>query len=137
MSRWRSGTAATACATNRKATEPRTPQWSLLCYPCPSKDRRAAGNRRLRENSATLYGYVRTIIARVCIADARSYPSVPRNERRCTFVDILRIVLAIILPPLGVFLQVGLTKHFWINVLLTILGYIPGIVHAVWVIAKY
>jgi uncharacterized membrane protein YqaE (UPF0057 family) len=52
-------------------------------------------------------------------------------------VDILRVVLAIILPPLGVFLQVGLTKHFWINVLLTILGYIPGIVHAVWVIAKY
>jgi uncharacterized membrane protein YqaE (UPF0057 family) len=35
-------------------------------------------------------------------------------------VDILRIVLAIILPPLGVFLQVGLTKHFWINVLLSI-----------------
>jgi uncharacterized membrane protein YqaE (UPF0057 family) len=32
-------------------------------------------------------------------------------------VDILRIVLAIILPPLGVFLQVGLAKHFWINVL--------------------
>ena len=52
-------------------------------------------------------------------------------------MDILRIVLAIILPPLGVFLQVGLTKHFWINVVLTILGYIPGIVHAVWVIVKY
>jgi uncharacterized membrane protein YqaE (UPF0057 family) len=28
-------------------------------------------------------------------------------------------------------------KHFWINVVLTILGYIPGIAHAVWVIAKY
>jgi uncharacterized membrane protein YqaE (UPF0057 family) len=28
-------------------------------------------------------------------------------------------------------------KRFWINVLLTILGYIPSIVHAVWVIAKY
>ena len=52
-------------------------------------------------------------------------------------VDILRIVLAIILPPLGVFLQVGLTKHFWINVLLTILGYVPGLVHAVWVIATF
>ena len=48
-----------------------------------------------------------------------------------------RIVVAILLPPLGVFLQVGLTKHFWINILLTLLGYIPGIVHAVWVIAKY
>jgi uncharacterized membrane protein YqaE (UPF0057 family) len=52
-------------------------------------------------------------------------------------VDILRIVLAIILPPLGVFLQVGPTKHFWINILLTILGYVPGLVHAVWVIATF
>jgi uncharacterized membrane protein YqaE (UPF0057 family) len=28
-------------------------------------------------------------------------------------------------------------KQFWIKILLAILGYIPGIVHAVWVIAKY
>ncbi|CAA9219762.1 MAG: UPF0057 membrane protein YqaE, partial [uncultured Chloroflexia bacterium] len=27
-------------------------------------------------------------------------------------------------------------KEFWIYLLLTILGYVPGIVHAVWVIAK-
>ncbi len=44
--------------------------------------------------------------------------------------DLLRIVIAILLPPLRVFLQVGIGKHFWINVLLTILGYIPGIIHA-------
>ncbi len=31
----------------------------------------------------------------------------------------------------------GMGKQFWINALLTILGYVPGIVHAVWVIAKY
>ena len=52
-------------------------------------------------------------------------------------MDFWRIVVSIILPPLSVFWQVGLTKHFWINVLLTILGYIPGLIHAVWVIAKY
>ena len=52
-------------------------------------------------------------------------------------MDVLRIVAAILLPPLRVFLHVGIGKHFWINVLLTILGYIPGIIHAVWVIAKY
>ena len=52
-------------------------------------------------------------------------------------MDLLRIVFAIILPPLGVFLQVGIGKHFWINILLTILGFIPGIIHAVWVITKY
>lgn len=52
-------------------------------------------------------------------------------------MDLIRILLSILLPPVGVFLQVGLGKHFWINVLLTILGYIPGMVHAVYVIAKY
>ena len=51
-------------------------------------------------------------------------------------MELLKIVAAIILPPLGVFLQVGLGKHFWLNILLTILGFIPGIVHAVWVISK-
>jgi uncharacterized membrane protein YqaE (UPF0057 family) len=52
-------------------------------------------------------------------------------------LDLLRLVIAILLPPLGVFLQVGIGKHFWINILLTLLGYIPGIIHAVWVIVKY
>ncbi|WP_299231139.1 YqaE/Pmp3 family membrane protein [uncultured Halomonas sp.] len=51
-------------------------------------------------------------------------------------MDLIRILLAIFLPPVGVFLQVGLGMHFWINIILTICGYIPGIVHAVWVIAK-
>jgi len=51
-------------------------------------------------------------------------------------MDFLRVVFAVLLPPLGVFLQVGLGKDFWLNLLLTMLGYIPGIIHAVWVIAK-
>ena len=52
-------------------------------------------------------------------------------------MDILRLILAVILPPLGVFLQEGLGGRFWLNVLLTLLGYIPGIIHAVWVILKH
>lgn len=51
-------------------------------------------------------------------------------------MDIIKIIFAIILPPLGVFLEVGLKGAFWLNILLTILGFIPGIIHAVWVIAK-
>ena len=50
--------------------------------------------------------------------------------------DVIRILLAILLPPLGVFLQVGIGIQFWLNILLTILGYIPGIVHAVWIILR-
>ena len=52
-------------------------------------------------------------------------------------MDLLRIIIAILLPPLGVFLQVGIGIQFWINIVLTLLGYIPGIVHAIWVIVKY
>lgn len=49
-------------------------------------------------------------------------------------LDVLRILIAILLPPLGVFLQVGIGLHFWINILLTLLGYIPGIIHAIYII---
>ena len=52
-------------------------------------------------------------------------------------MDLFRIIIAILLPPLGVFLQVGIGVQFWINVVLTLLGYIPGIVHAICVIVKY
>jgi len=51
-------------------------------------------------------------------------------------MDLIRIIIAILLPPLGVFLQVGFGGAFWLNILLTLCGYIPGIVHAVWVIAR-
>jgi uncharacterized membrane protein YqaE (UPF0057 family) len=50
--------------------------------------------------------------------------------------SLVRIIAAIVIPPLGVFLTVGFGSAFWINVLLTFLGYIPGIIHAVWIIAK-
>jgi uncharacterized membrane protein YqaE (UPF0057 family) len=51
-------------------------------------------------------------------------------------LNIVRVILAILLPPVGVLLTVGLGLHFWINILLTIFGYIPGIVHAVWIISS-
>jgi uncharacterized membrane protein YqaE (UPF0057 family) len=52
-------------------------------------------------------------------------------------MDFVRLIIAFFLPPLGVFMQERLGKRFWINVVLTLLGYIPGIIHAVWVILKY
>jgi len=51
-------------------------------------------------------------------------------------MDVLRIILSVIIPPVGVFLQVGLGLQFWLNILLTILGYFPGLIHAVWVILR-
>ena len=51
--------------------------------------------------------------------------------------DIFKVIFAIILPPVGVFMEVGFKGHFWLNILLTILGYIPGIIHALYVIMKH
>ena len=48
-----------------------------------------------------------------------------------------QIIFAIILPPLGVFLERGCTADLFINILLTILGFIPGIIHALYIILKY
>ena len=52
-------------------------------------------------------------------------------------MELLLILVAVLLPPLAVFLPCGICKHFWINVVLTLLGYLPGVVHAVWYIAKH
>lgn len=51
-----------------------------------------------------------------------------------TASDICKIILAVILPPVGVFLERGCGADLLINILLTILGYIPGIIHALYVI---
>lgn len=50
-------------------------------------------------------------------------------------MTVLKIILAIVLPPVAAFLQVGLTMHFWLNIVLTILGGLPGMIHALWLVA--
>ena len=51
---------------------------------------------------------------------------------------ILLIVLAIILPPLAVFLKNGnkINGEFWLNIVLCILGGVPGVLHALYVVLK-
>lgn len=51
-------------------------------------------------------------------------------------MDLLRIVLAIFLPPVAAFLQVGISLHFFINIALTLCGGLPGMVHALWLVVK-
>ncbi|XP_022719089.1 hydrophobic protein RCI2B [Durio zibethinus] len=55
------------------------------------------------------------------------------DDSTATCIDIL---LAIILPPLGVFLKYGCKVEFWICLVLTLLGYLPGIIYAVYAITK-
>lgn len=52
-------------------------------------------------------------------------------------MDLLRIILCVIFPPVGVFLRVGFCGHFLLNVLLTFFGYVPGLIHGIWVFIRY
>ena len=49
---------------------------------------------------------------------------------------ILKIFLLIVFPPAGVFINCGITSQFWINILLTLLGYLPGLIHGIWVLSS-
>lgn len=52
-------------------------------------------------------------------------------------MTLVKLLLAIALPPVGVFLTYGLSTTLIINILLTLLGWVPGSIHAVWAIAKH
>jgi len=48
----------------------------------------------------------------------------------------VRYLFGILVPPVGVLLTYGISSTLIINILLTLLGYVPGIIHAVWAISK-
>jgi len=49
-------------------------------------------------------------------------------------MNIFTIIAGILIPPLGAGLMVGISTHFWINLILTFFGYVPGIVHFLWMV---
>jgi uncharacterized membrane protein YqaE (UPF0057 family) len=50
--------------------------------------------------------------------------------------NILLYILALFIPPLPVFFERGLHADFWINIVLWILGWIPGVIHSWYIISK-
>lgn len=47
---------------------------------------------------------------------------------------LLLIIIAILIPPLAVGLKSGIGGALILNIVLTILFYLPGLLHALWVI---
>jgi len=52
-------------------------------------------------------------------------------------MKFFRLLLGILLPPVGIFVTYGVSTTLLINVLLTLAGWLPGVIHAVWAIAKH
>jgi len=51
-------------------------------------------------------------------------------------MGILQIILCILLPPLAVALAKGIGKDFFINLLLSIILWLPGVIHALYVSSR-
>ncbi len=51
-------------------------------------------------------------------------------------MNLLRIIIALFLPPLAAFLTVGIGLHFWLNLLLCCFFWVPGIIHALWLVLR-
>ena len=49
-------------------------------------------------------------------------------------MSFLSVVASVIIPPVGVFLKRGFGLSFLLNIVLTVLGYVPGLLHALWVV---
>jgi len=46
------------------------------------------------------------------------------------------VVAAVLLPPLGTYLAKGAGRDFWITCGLTVLGFVPGVVFALWSVLR-
>ena len=49
---------------------------------------------------------------------------------------LLMIIAAVFLPPLAVFLKKGAGKDFLINLVLSLFFFLPGVIHALWLVTK-
>jgi len=52
-----------------------------------------------------------------------------------TEMKLLQIIMSLILPPVGVALVKGINRDFVINLLLTIFFFVPGMIHALYLVA--
>ena len=58
------------------------------------------------------------------------------KEQKSSDDMVLLIILAILLPPLAVYMVAGIGTSFWINLILTLCFYLPGIIHALIVVTR-
>jgi len=52
-----------------------------------------------------------------------------------TCATVIEILIALLFPPLAVFLATGCSLDLLINIILTLLGFIPGMIHALFVVS--
>lgn len=50
-------------------------------------------------------------------------------------MSFIRLLLVFFLPPVAVYMQFGVGHYFWISVILTLLGFVPGLLYSLYIMA--
>ena len=67
--------------------------------------------------------------------EMRAFKASKRQGNEPSTNTVLMVILAILLPPLAVYLHEGeINKKFWIDLILTLLFFIPGVIYALIVV---
>ncbi len=68
-------------------------------------------------------------------AEIRNYKAMKKDVAEPSTNQLLLVILAILLPPLAVYLHEGtINNKFWLDLVLTLLFFIPGVIYALIVV---
>lgn len=63
--------------------------------------------------------------------ELKAFKAAKKAGKEADTDTLLLVILAILLPPLAVYLYEGeINNRFWISLILTLLGWLPGIIYA-------
>jgi uncharacterized membrane protein YqaE (UPF0057 family) len=77
----------------------------------------------------------RKVMAKESKKELKAYKAAKKAGKEPSTNTLLLVILAILLPPLAVYLHQGeINSKFWISLLLTLLFWLPGVIYALIVI---
>src|ERR1700722_1997130 len=106
-----------------------------LKFVMTKKNKEAKGNVKYKNELANYNSSEQNIFIQKSSVTNRLYA--PKDEIRVYVVNVPFIVIllcAIFIPPLGVGLMYGINIYFWIDLVLTLLFFIPGLIFSLVVV---
>ncbi len=96
---------------------------------------------KMQKSAVSIVSISKKEIAKSAVTFAKRAVSDFKGHKNTTAVNggddqILLLILAILLPPLAVYLVAGLGTEFWIDLILTLLFWLPGMIYAIIVVLR-
>lgn len=118
-----------------------TPLHAFVAAPPPAATNSASTTEAAKASVAEYKASLKAMTAK----ERRAFKKQKRQEMKSAIAEwksgaaddnqVLAIIFAILIPPLGVFIHQGeINNKFWISLLLTLLFFLPGMIYALLVV---